>query len=146
MISDNDRLGNKVAQEGCDLCHCGCKYWENDRCVDCGAPVSEKMTEQEILDRTRDLTSLAARTPQEPAAPANGYQGTLTDLTAPAVVEVEIRQDGKVVWVSVDGVTVFRACRIDQLVVTDNRPYAEREPAADYAERVLLAERDLEGR
>lgn len=26
-----------TAQEGCDRCECGSKYWENDRCVDCGA-------------------------------------------------------------------------------------------------------------
>lgn len=31
-----DRLGNVIAQEGCDRCVCGCKYWENDICVDCG--------------------------------------------------------------------------------------------------------------
>ena len=34
-----DRLGNEIAQEGCDRCWCGCKYWENDRCVDCGSQV-----------------------------------------------------------------------------------------------------------
>jgi hypothetical protein len=32
-------LGNKVALEGCTRCDCGCKYWENDRCVDCGSHV-----------------------------------------------------------------------------------------------------------
>lgn len=32
-----DKHGNRVAQEGCDRCACGCKYWENDRCVDCGS-------------------------------------------------------------------------------------------------------------
>lgn len=30
-----DTHGNRYAQEGCDRCSCGCKYWENDRCVDC---------------------------------------------------------------------------------------------------------------
>jgi hypothetical protein len=29
-------LGNLVRQEGADRCICGCKYWENDRCIDCG--------------------------------------------------------------------------------------------------------------
>jgi hypothetical protein len=29
-------LGNAVRQEGVDRCACGCKYWENDRCIDCG--------------------------------------------------------------------------------------------------------------
>jgi len=32
-----DSLGNRERVEGCDLCaQCGCKYWENDVCVDCG--------------------------------------------------------------------------------------------------------------
>jgi hypothetical protein len=33
-----DRHGNVIAEEGCTRCACGCKYWENDRCVDCGSP------------------------------------------------------------------------------------------------------------
>lgn len=32
-------LNNKVAREGADRCTCGCKYWENDRCIDCGTPI-----------------------------------------------------------------------------------------------------------
>lgn len=36
-----DRLGNRIAQEGCDRCWCGCKYWENDRCIDCGTHVRD---------------------------------------------------------------------------------------------------------
>lgn len=32
----NARLGNKVRDSGCDRCLCGCKYWEHDRCIDCG--------------------------------------------------------------------------------------------------------------
>jgi hypothetical protein len=35
-----DRLGNTIAQEGCDRCFCGCKYWENDMCVDCGTHIN----------------------------------------------------------------------------------------------------------
>jgi hypothetical protein len=31
-----DRHGNINAKEGEDVCQCGCKYWENDKCVDCG--------------------------------------------------------------------------------------------------------------
>jgi DNA-directed RNA polymerase subunit RPC12/RpoP len=34
---DADRHGNLTAREGCSRCLCGCKYWENDRCIDCGA-------------------------------------------------------------------------------------------------------------
>lgn len=32
-----DVHGNVLAREGVDHCDCGCKYWEKDRCVDCGA-------------------------------------------------------------------------------------------------------------
>lgn len=32
----SDRHGNVLASEGCDRCVCGCKYWERDRCADCG--------------------------------------------------------------------------------------------------------------
>lgn len=45
---------NTVAVEGCTRCVCGCKYWENDRCVDCGrlAAVSEDASpEQQEADR-----------------------------------------------------------------------------------------------
>lgn len=35
-----DEHGNTVAHEGLDRCVCGCKYWEHDLCVDCGAHVS----------------------------------------------------------------------------------------------------------
>lgn len=31
-----DRHGNVIAREGVDRCGCGSKYWEQDRCVDCG--------------------------------------------------------------------------------------------------------------
>jgi hypothetical protein len=43
MIGDKlaDDHGNTIAQEGCDRCFCGCKYWEFDRCVDCGTHISE---------------------------------------------------------------------------------------------------------
>jgi len=34
-------LGNEVAQEGCDRCFCGCKYWENDKCIDCGTDIGD---------------------------------------------------------------------------------------------------------
>lgn len=26
-----------MALNGVDRCECGCKYWENDQCIDCGA-------------------------------------------------------------------------------------------------------------
>ena len=36
-----DRHGNFVRVDGCDRCACGCKYWENDRCIDCGEALPE---------------------------------------------------------------------------------------------------------
>lgn len=43
------------------------------------------------------------------------------DVTAPQDVEVKIRSDGKVVWVNVDGICLFRVCRIQNLTVSDER-------------------------
>ena len=34
-----DKFGNDIAHEGCDRCECGCKYWENDVCMDCGTTI-----------------------------------------------------------------------------------------------------------
>ncbi len=42
-----DRHGNRVAREGSDRCYCGCKYWECDRCVDCGMTIAEAMRDPE---------------------------------------------------------------------------------------------------
>ena len=50
-----DANGNEHAKAGADLCVCGCKYWENDRCIDCNlsihflrlSQISESMTEEE---------------------------------------------------------------------------------------------------
>lgn len=36
MNTTPDNLGNIQAREGLDRCSCGCKYWEHDRCIDCG--------------------------------------------------------------------------------------------------------------
>jgi hypothetical protein len=44
--STTDRLGNTVAREGFDRCYCGCKYWQNDHCVDCGSSVTTLRGEQ----------------------------------------------------------------------------------------------------
>jgi hypothetical protein len=50
------------------------------------------------------------------------FHGELLDITAPKFgVEVEIREDGKVLWVHVDGVSVLRICQIDRLEVNDHR-------------------------
>jgi hypothetical protein len=36
-----EHLGNTIAREGADRCFCGCKYWENDRCIDCGTHITQ---------------------------------------------------------------------------------------------------------
>lgn len=48
-----DRHGNRVRAEGADRCWCGCKYWENDRCIDCGG--TEPMTEADIARRDAEV-------------------------------------------------------------------------------------------
>jgi aldehyde:ferredoxin oxidoreductase len=39
MRKHAEMLGNKVRISGCDRCYCGCKYWVNDACTDCGGTV-----------------------------------------------------------------------------------------------------------
>lgn len=43
------------------------------------------------------------------------------DVTAPQAVEIQISANGKVLWVNVDGILAFRACRIETLTVEDSR-------------------------
>ena len=26
---------NEIREDGVDRCYCGCKYWEDNRCIDC---------------------------------------------------------------------------------------------------------------
>lgn len=49
------------------------------------------------------------------------------DITEPKyTVEVRIRHDGKVVWINIGGMCVFRACQIDKLYVEDERAPHDR--------------------
>jgi hypothetical protein len=43
------------------------------------------------------------------------------NLTQPSVVQIVIRQDGKTVWINVDGVCRLRVCRIEKLLLEDQR-------------------------
>jgi hypothetical protein len=43
----------------------------------------------------------------------------MIDITAPAVVEVSVRNDGKVVWINIDGICRLRACQIETLIIED---------------------------
>lgn len=46
----------------------------------------------------------------------------LVDITAPDHgVIIHVRNDGKVIWVHVDGVTVLRICQIPKLELRDER-------------------------
>jgi hypothetical protein len=45
----------------------------------------------------------------------------ILDIRAPQSVEIQIRYDGRVVWVNVDGICRFRSCRIGELTITDER-------------------------
>ncbi len=50
-------LNNKIALEGVDRCDCGCKYWENDRCVDCTATIGYSLTTQ-INEKIEEVVDL----------------------------------------------------------------------------------------
>ena len=46
----------------------------------------------------------------------------IVDITAPAYVEVKVREDGQVLWVNVDGVCALRICRPqNKITVIDHR-------------------------
>jgi hypothetical protein len=53
-----------------------------------------------------------------------GYTDRFLDITAPmGQVEIEVKDDGSVVWVHTDGRTVLRLCRItDRVILNDHRP------------------------
>jgi len=43
------------------------------------------------------------------------------DITAPDNVQIEIRDDGTVIWIHVEGSTRLRICKIKNLQVLDHR-------------------------
>lgn len=45
----------------------------------------------------------------------------MVDISEPRHVEVRVRNDGKVVWINVDGTCVLRCCKIKKLEVVDER-------------------------
>jgi hypothetical protein len=47
--------------------------------------------------------------------------GEMLDISNPEHVEISIRDDGRVIWVNVDGACVLRVCRIPILEVADAR-------------------------
>jgi hypothetical protein len=46
----------------------------------------------------------------------------MIDIPAAKGVQIQVREDGKVVWVNVDGLCVLRCNNIEVLDVEDNRP------------------------
>jgi hypothetical protein len=46
---------------------------------------------------------------------------SMLDITGAQKVEIEIRADGKVVWVNVDDVCRLRVCRIEGITINDYR-------------------------
>jgi len=52
-----------------------------------------------------------------------GYTDLFLDVTAPmGPVEIEVKDDGAVIWVHTDGRTVLRICRItDEVIINDHR-------------------------
>jgi hypothetical protein len=56
----SDQLGNEIAREGCDRCFCGVKYWEFDRCVDCGTHIDEVLRAYGIEEDERGVRYVEA--------------------------------------------------------------------------------------
>jgi hypothetical protein len=82
--------------------------------------LGDRGAEVATVDRTvaadTVATVLAAQSP-EPKI----HIREMIDITAPQDVEVQIRGDGRVVWVNVDGICRFRACQIGHVTVNDER-------------------------
>jgi hypothetical protein len=55
--------------------------------------------------------------------PNGGHQ---LDVTVQGVLELRIRGDGTVIWITTEDGTVFRACQIANLIVEDARPLRDR--------------------
>ena len=47
------------------------------------------------------------------------HTGTMLDVTEPDILEVLVDRRGRRVWINVEGVCMFRACKIRELVVRD---------------------------
>lgn len=50
-----DVHGNRIAEEGCDRCFCGCKYWELDRCIDCGTHIDKVLPYQDEINEGKSI-------------------------------------------------------------------------------------------
>lgn len=43
------------------------------------------------------------------------------DITGAEIVQIQIRDDGAVVWVNIDGLLRLRVCQVKKVVVEDSR-------------------------
>lgn len=75
-------------------------------------------------------------------------QYTCTDIAGAETVEVQIRDDGKVVWINIDGICRFRVQRFEQLLISDERAKAlfAEEPPADPIATSITRLRDRQQR
>lgn len=95
-----DRHGNRRATEGVSRCDCGCKYWENDRCVDCDTrhhPRHDKeeiMTTYEIEDSFPAAAGFSVR-PRTGRSEPGSFLETL-ERTYPGVTHVTITRSNGV--------------------------------------------------
>ena len=52
--------------------------------------------------------------------------GQMLDITGSEFVQIQIRNDGKVIWVhTLEGMTVLRVCQIERLEIRDDRSTGE---------------------
>ena len=58
------------------------------------------------------------------------YKDEAVEIVKPKHVEVMIRQDGKTIWVNVDGLRLFRAGQCEKIQVNDQRGNVKRNRAA----------------
>lgn len=49
----------------------------------------------------------------------------MLDITAPeGTVQIQIRSDGKVLWINIEGKCVLRACQIERIDIIDERKHS----------------------
>jgi hypothetical protein len=72
-------------------------------------------------DKTLDIIASQTEVAALEAAKVKTYSGRMLDITAPEIVEVQIRSDGSVLWVNIDGICRLRACNIGNMLVNDER-------------------------
>lgn len=76
------RLGNREAREGCDRCPCGSKYWEADRCIDCGTTIASLLGDPQWLAENREPERTAP-------SPVDEIIALLADLRAERELSAE---------------------------------------------------------